>query len=349
MQKIVFEFKDKVVQYLFDASFHSIDALLDTSAAVFITDENVFANHAGLFSDRKTIVIKSGESFKTQTTVDEIILRLIEFEADRSFSLVGVGGGVITDLTGFVASVYLRGISFVFVPTSLLAMVDASIGGKNGIDVGMYKNMVGNIRQPAFILFDTSLLQTLPGDEWINGFAEIIKHAAIKDAALFEALEQNDLSYYRKNPAALSDLIRRNVVLKSEVVQRDEFEQGDRKLLNFGHTLAHAIENIYSLPHGQAVAIGMAFDARLSQRTNGFMQSERLIGLLQKYQLPVKINLEKEKVMEVLRKDKKKSKESIHYILLRQIGEAMIRKIALADIFENLVTDEMPAGEISGN
>ncbi len=134
---------------------------------------------------------------------------MIALKADRKFSLVGVGGGVITDITGFAASVYMRGIKFGFVPVSILAMVDASIGGKNGIDVGIYKNLVGTINQPEFLLYDSSFLKTLPLSEWVNGFAEVIKHACIKDAKLFKELEQNTINSYKKDREALGKLVKK--------------------------------------------------------------------------------------------------------------------------------------------
>ncbi len=177
-----------------------------------------------IFKGTKFIQIPAGESFKVQYIVDQIIDQLIGFGADRQTTLIGVGGGVVTDITGYVASVYMRGIPFGFVPTSILGMVDASIGGKNGIDVGNYKNMVGVIRQPGFLFYDVSLLQSLPVEEWVNGFAEVIKHAAIKDASLFRELEKNSINSYRKNKKALNELIRKNVMIKSAIVQKDEFE-----------------------------------------------------------------------------------------------------------------------------
>src|SRR5262249_54779473 len=156
--------------------------------------------------------------------------QLIEYNADRKTTLVGIGGGVVTDLTGYAAAVYMRGIRFGFVPTSILAMVDASIGGKNGIDVGLYKKLVCTIRQPEFLVYDYSFLKSLPKNEWVNGFAEIIKHSCIKDVALFKELEKNKLSFYQKNKPALAKLIQRNAAIKSAVVQKDEFEKGDRRL-----------------------------------------------------------------------------------------------------------------------
>src|SRR3954467_10135085 len=179
MQKKRVHFTNSTVDYYFAGGIARLDDIVDRKSAILITDENVFGHHGKRFKNWKTIVLKPGEGHKNQDTANYVIEKLIELEADRKSTLVGIGGGVITDLTGYVASVYMRGIRFGFVPTSLLAMVDASIGGKNGIDVGEYKNMVGIIRQPSFILHDMIFLNTLPENEWHNGFAEVIKHAAI--------------------------------------------------------------------------------------------------------------------------------------------------------------------------
>lgn len=300
---------------------------------VLITDENVFRLHEKRFKNWRTIVLPAGEAFKVQATVDSVVKQLIEMGVDRKWTLVGIGGGVITDLTGYVASVYLRGISFGFIPTTLLALVDASIGGKNGIDVGVYKNMVGVIRQPSFILHDLVFLNTLPEKEWKNGFAEIIKHACIRDAVLFRELEEKSLDIYRKKKTALCRLIQRNVLLKTKVVQRDEFEQGDRKLLNFGHTLGHALENRYKLMHGEAVSIGMAFAARLSRDLLGFRHEGRVVSLIEKYGLPVTVDYNAEETFEVLKGDKKKESSHMNFILLRGIGKGVIEKIPLDQLY----------------
>lgn len=335
MQKKKFHFSNSSVDYYFDGSFSQLKEFVDRNNTILLTDENVFAAHEKKFKGWKNIVIKAGEQFKNQQTVDFVIQQLIELEADRKATLVGIGGGVVTDITGFVASIYMRGISFGFVPSSLLAMVDASIGGKNGIDVGVYKNMVGIIRQPSFLLFDSSLLQTLPENEWRNGFAEIIKHASIKDAAMFKSLEKNDLNFYQKKKK-LNSLIQRNALLKTRMVQQDEFEQGDRKLLNFGHTLGHALENQYQLSHGQAISIGMAFASSLSQKINGFKSVGRVVDLLNQYGLPTTFEFDKDKVIEVLKMDKKKIKDSINFILLEKIGKAYIQSISINQLYEDL-------------
>jgi 3-dehydroquinate synthase len=336
MQKKTFRFSTASVDYYFAGGISYLKQIADQKNTVIITDENVFNNHQKRFKNWNTIVLKPGEEYKVQATADTIIEQLIGMNADRTTTLVGVGGGVITDLTGYVASVYMRGIRFGFVPTTLLSLVDASIGGKNGIDVGVYKNMVGVIRQPSFILHDLVFLSTLPENEWRNGFAEIIKHACIKDAALFRELEQHNIGFYQKKKKEVSLLIRRNALLKTKVVQQDEFEQGDRKLLNFGHTLGHALENQYELSHGEAISIGMAYASMLSQKMKGFKQAGRVVQVLENFGLPTLAEFDKDKVINVLKMDKKKVKDSINFILLEKIGKAVIQKISIDQLYESL-------------
>ena len=309
---------------------------LEKSNTVIITDENVFAHYSKKFKNYSTIVLKAGEEFKIQATVDSIVEQLFHYGANRATILVGVGGGVITDITGYVASIYMRGINFGFVPTTLLALVDASIGGKNSIDVGVYKNMVGTINQPQFILHDYSFLNTLPEVEWQNGFTEIIKHACIKDAIMYNELQSYSLKYYQTKKQILTLLIEKNAMLKTKIVAKDVNERGDRKLLNFGHTLGHALENQYKLSHGQAISIGMVFASRMSQQLLGFKQTDELINLLEQYGLPTNVLFNKKKVFEVLMMDKKREKDFVKFILLEKIGKAVIKEISLAEIKEAL-------------
>ncbi len=337
MKKRNFTFSSTTVNYYFEADFSYIEKLAPKENAVIITDEHVFAKHKKKFKGWNTIVLKAGEQYKVQQTVDGVIDQLLAFGADRKTTLIGVGGGVVTDITGYVAGIYMRGIRFGFAPTSLLAMVDASIGGKNGIDVGVYKNMVGLIRQPAFLLFDLSFLKTLPKAEWQNGFAEIIKHACIKDAVMFRLLQKHKLSDFQKNEKLLASLIEQNVLIKTKVVLNDEFEQGERKLLNFGHTLGHAIENMYELSHGQAISIGMTYAAVMSQQLKHFTGAELVVQVLEKYGLPTFAKFNTKKAFKVLMMDKKKDNVSINYILLEKIGKGVVQPllfVQLQDIFK---------------
>ncbi|HQW83594.1 MAG TPA: 3-dehydroquinate synthase [Ferruginibacter sp.] len=334
MQKTEYIFSQKTVNCYFDADFMSIDILAAGSPIVFITDENVYKLHNNKFQHYPTIKIPAGEAYKTQTTVDFIIDELIKKGANKDTMLIGVGGGVITDIAGYVAAIYMRGIKCGFVPTTILAMVDAAIGGKNGIDTGLYKNLVGTIRQPEFIFYDYSFLQTLPVKEWVNGFAEIIKHACIKDAIMFSALERYSLHDYQNDKTLIADLIEKNVAIKTTIVANDEFEQGDRKLLNFGHSIGHAIENLHGLPHGHAVSIGMVAACNLSEKINDFhfSQAEKIVKLLTLYQLPVDVETNHEEVFKILQMDKKRKSDGIYFILLKSIGHAEIKFVTLVDL-----------------
>ncbi|MBH2004224.1 MAG: 3-dehydroquinate synthase [Sphingobacteriia bacterium] len=332
MQKKTISFSTRQTAFYFDAEFSHLEKLVSKEKAVIITDEHLFDAHKRKLRGWNTIVLKPGEQFKVQQTVDVVVDQLIALGADRQSVLVGFGGGVITDITGYVAGIYMRGIEFGFVPTSILAMVDAAIGGKNGIDVGVYKNMVGLIRQPSFLLYDYTLLKTLPLNEWQNGFAEIIKHAAIKDAVMFKELESNSLAKYRKDKILLAKLVQRNALIKIKVVVNDEFEKGERKLLNFGHTLGHAIENMYELSHGQAISIGMTYAALMSKELKFFTGADQLIALLNKYGLPTVVEFDAKKAFKVLLKDKKKENVSINYILLQKIGKGVIQPLLLVQL-----------------
>lgn len=342
-------FPDKKTSYYFDVDFSYLEHIVPKQHTILITDEHILAHHQEKFAGWKTIVIEAGEAFKQQSAVDKIIDQLIELEADRTSYIVGIGGGVVTDIAGYAAGIYMRGIRFGLVPTTILAMVDAAIGGKNGVDVGAYKNLVGLIRQPDFLLFDYSFLSSLPEGQWINGFAEIIKHASIKNAPMFSVLESETLESFRNSREKIADLIEKNVQLKTAVVLNDEFERGERKLLNFGHTLGHAIENIYALPHGHAVSIGMAAAARISEEINGFPTAERLrlLAVLKQYHLPVKIEFHQAKVFEMLKLDKKRSTNEIGFILLNSIGDAIVKSISLNQLQDLLSQSLLSTTDVS--
>jgi 3-dehydroquinate synthase len=336
MKHITYKFSHSSVDYYFAYGISHLKEIVDAKNAVIITDENVYNHHEKRFRGWNTIVLKAGEDYKVQSTADAVIEQLIALEADRKTILVGAGGGVVTDITGYVASVYMRGIPFGFVPTSILAMVDASIGGKNGIDVGVYKNMVGVIRQPKFILHDLVFLNTLPQSEWENGFAEIIKHACIKDAAMFRELETSSFKTYQNRKKPVCELIQRNAIIKTKVVQRDEFEKGERRLLNFGHTLGHALETQYELSHGQAISIGMTYACHISGQLSRFKDTDRVVQLLEKYNLPTYASFDKQKVFDVMKMDKKRERKELNYILLEKIGKGIVRSVPV-DQLEKMI------------
>lgn len=332
MKKHICKFLNIETHFYFDATFNELPKLLNKENVVLITDENVIKYHQKKISGWPTIVLKPGEKYKNQQTVNYVIQQLIKLKADRTTTLVGVGGGVVTDITGYVASIYMRGVSFGFIPTTVLAMVDAAIGGKNGIDIGIYKNLLGTINQPQFLLYDISFLNSLPKNEWENGFAEIIKHACIKDEKAFKILNNKSISFYKKNKSELNNLIQKNALCKATIVQSDELEKGDRKLLNFGHTLGHAIEKTYQLSHGQAISIGMVAASRISEQLTGFRYTQKIVDIFKKYNLPTYIQIDKRKIFKALEMDKKKEQSDINYILLEKIGKGVIKKISLDEL-----------------
>jgi 3-dehydroquinate synthase len=260
--------------------------------------------------------------------------RLIALEADRSTYIVAVGGGIVCDVAGFAASIYMRGLSYGFVSTTLLSQVDASLGGKTGVNFRNYKNMVGVFSQPDFVIADISMLQTLEEKEFRSGFAEIIKAAIIKDELLFSYIEQNIDLALQKDQTVLEKMIYDSVQIKAHVVESDEKEKGERKKLNFGHTFGHAIEHLTGMLHGEAVSIGMVMAADLSVRMGLLSQNEhnRIIALLKKTGLPVHIQLKPEDLIAAMKKDKKRQADTLHMILIDKIGHAVIQPISIQQI-----------------
>lgn len=328
------KFSGKTVQYLFGAPLRETLSAYGREKLVIITDENIVGFHRQMLEGFRVISITPGEQNKQQPTVDNIIRQLLDLQADRQTVVVGLGGGVVTDIAGYVASIFKRGVRLVQAPTSILAMVDAAIGGKNGVDVGQYKNQVGTIYQPEQVVFDYEFLKSLPESEWRNGFAEIIKHACIKDAAMFNELKQHSLDAYRNRPSLLADIIERNVAIKIDIVINDEFETGDRKLLNFGHTIGHAVEAAYHIPHGQAISIGMVEAGKLSENINGFeaASQQQMISLLETYGLPVQFDYDKKKIWSLLMNDKKRENDQMSFILLSSIGKGIVKNIPLTEL-----------------
>lgn len=301
---------------------------------VVITDRTVNELYGKNWQGLRTIIMDQGEKNKTIETVSSIYQQLIGFEVDRSGFILGIGGGIVCDIAGFVASTYMRGLRFGFVPTTLLAQVDASIGGKNGMNFLGYKNMIGTFNQPDFILSDPEVLKSLPPDESANGFAEIVKHALIADKNLFEFIGNNVDLINNLDPNAINHLVRRSVEIKSAIVNRDEREKGERRKLNFGHTFGHAIEKVTGISHGKAVSLGSVIAARLSLQ-KGYINSddfERIQKALQDLGLPVTLDFDKLKVLDALLKDKKREQDVIHFILLETIGDAVVEPIHVDEL-----------------
>ncbi|MBW1727709.1 MAG: 3-dehydroquinate synthase [Deltaproteobacteria bacterium] len=292
---------------------------------VIITDVNVKRFYQNNFPPHPVITIQTGEKIKNLDTVRSIYGKLVEFGVDRSTVIIGIGGGIVCDITGFVASTFLRGVKFGFVSSTLLSQVDASVGGKNGVNFKGYKNMVGVFSQPEFVICDINLLNTLPQKEVLCGLAEIVKHAAIGNADLFKYLEE----HYQKS-----------VVIKSAIVNKDEKEKGERRKLNFGHTFGHAIEKTTGARHGEAVSAGMVMASELSVR-KGHLQpkaAQRIKSLLRNLKLPTRLQADRKTVFDALQKDKKRQGDGIYFVLLEDIGKPFVHKISITEL-EDVIND----------
>lgn len=304
---------------------------------VIVTDRNVRRYHGERFARFDVVEIEPGEEHKTLQTVERLYERFLALELDRSSVVIGVGGGVVTDVTGHAAATYLRGLPFGFVPTTLLAQVDASIGGKNGVNFRGYKNLIGGIQQPRFCVCDFDLLATLPVQELRYGFAEVVKHAAIGDGVFFSYLEERWADAFALHRPAIERVVHDSLAVKIRIVRRDERERGERMQLNFGHTLGHAIEKVAGIPHGAAVSMGMVAAARLSVARGDLRQqdAERLKSLLAAMGLPTGLETEKidkAAVLDALRRDKKRFGGRINMALLEGIGTAKIATVGFDEL-----------------
>jgi 3-dehydroquinate synthase len=281
--------------------------------------------------DVTRIVIEDGERFKDWKTLNRIYDNLLEQRCDRKTTLIALGGGVVGDLTGFAAATFMRGVPYIQVPTTLLAQVDSSIGGKTGINHAMGKNMIGVFHQPRLVLADTSVLRTLPPRELSAGLAEVIKHGFIRDLDFVAWLEANMEALLECDTEALAYAIRRSCEIKARVVAEDERETGVRAILNFGHTFGHAIEAALGYGewlHGEAVAAGMVMAADLSRRLGLLEQAdaERVRTLLVRARLPVRApDIAPARMLELMELDKKTEGGSLRFVVLDRIGAASVR------------------------
>ena len=312
----------------------NLSAYLPPSPTVIISDGNVRHLYGDQFPESRIIEIGMGEGIKTLETVKDIFQELVDQEADRTVFIVGIGGGIVCDIAGFAASTYLRGVRFGFVATTLLAQVDAGVGGKNGVNFSGYKNMVGVFNQPEFVICDPEVLKTLSDRDRGCGLAEIVKHAAIADDRLFAYLEENVDAVLAMRPEAVQRMVYDSAVIKSGIVNRDEKETGERRKLNFGHTVGHAVEKVHKLPHGEAVSIGMMAAAKLSAQRGYLTKSQvaRLAKLLESLKLPTRLAIDKAKAIDALRHDKKREQDTLHFVLLRRMGEAVVELIPLSTL-----------------
>lgn len=314
----------------------TLTALQRDKEAIFITDSNVYPLYKDLIGNNKFIIIGTGEQNKTLNTVATIFEELLAMGADRSSFIIGLGGGIVTDITGFAASTYMRGCRFGFIATTLLSQVDASVGGKNGVNFERFKNMVGTFNQPDFVICDPAFFATLPEREIRGGMAEIIKMGLIGDKALFETMARAGYDGILQNAELLKKLIFRAIEMKADIVGRDEKEQGERKKLNLGHTLAHAIEKSSTqFHHGEAVAIGLCKAAAISQALGKLTKEEQrdIEHAIADLGLPTECDIDKETLFQALKSDKKKEADAISFIAMNGIGNCEIIKLKFEELY----------------
>jgi 3-dehydroquinate synthase len=321
---------------------------------IVISDANVgglygaelVAGLRGVGLNADLLEFPAGEAAKNINTALDVAQKLLELRADRSSMLIALGGGVVGDLVGFIASVFMRSIPYIQIPTTLMAQVDSSIGGKTAIDLPSGKNLLGTFYQPQAVFADLRYLTTLPEKEFKNGLAEIIKYGIIDDEKMFCLLEDNMESVKKGDPALLLKLVETCCRIKKSIVEIDEKEQGLRRILNFGHTLGHAIEaqSAYAVAHGEGVALGMIAAVRISENI-GYLESaqrERIESLIGKSGLPVRlpVALSSEGISARLKMDKKKKGDVIHFVLLKKIGmpfiNGSIEEKVIADVLEGM-------------
>ena len=311
-----------------------LPALLPKKRVVVVSDTNIDRHYHSLIEPYDHVLIGLGESSKTLKTLDAIYHRFIELGVDRSCFVLAIGGGIVTDVAGFAASTFMRGLEFGFISTSLLGQVDASVGGKNGVNVEGYKNMVGTFTQPKFVICDVDLLRTLSPREFRTGLAEIIKAAVIADAELFEMLEQTDFSTLQSDSERLSEMVYRAVKVKADIVERDERESGDRRLLNLGHTLAHAIEKSSTkMNHGEAVAVGLALIAKVATAREmlAVADKERIVALLERAGFMLDAPVEIRTLLKAVAKDKKAEGSDIHIVFPVGVGRCTVEKMPVEE------------------
>ncbi len=336
MEKVLINTSGSVSEITTGADWKESLPLLPANNTVIITDSNVRNIYGREFPPYPVLEIKPGEDSKNLGEIEKLSQQLLHEGIGRSGFILAIGGGVVCDITGFLASVFMRGIRCGYISTSLLSQVDASTGGKNGVNLGNIKNVIGSFRQPEFVICDTSMVQTLPEEEYLSGLAELIKTGFIGDPEIIYLLETNYREIIARDNDMLSVLVTKAVRYKASIVAQDEKESGVRRILNFGHTFGHALELHESLKHGFAVASGMELAAVFSNQ-KGLINDEetlRITGLLNKYKLLREYNVPVKKMEELVLHDKKRAGNDINFVFLEKTGKGIVRKIPLSEAID---------------
>lgn len=334
MQKLEYKSLNGISEIFIGYEWTGVKDMIDPSKTVIITDQNINRIYGNKFPDCEVLVLEPGEKSKSLSTVEKLVESLLALELDRGCFLLGIGGGVVCDICGFVASVYMRGIRFGFVSTSLLSQLDASCGGKNGVNSKAYKNVIGCFNQPEFVICDTEQLKTLPSEEFVSGLGELVKHAIIKDKELFQLLEDNSDMIARGNSSLMEKLVARSLAIKISIVEKDERETSIRKLLNFGHTIGHAIETVDKKKHGVAIAEGICFASLFALEKSIIDNNsyQRIITLLKNLLIVKNTPIMSDKYIDPVLRDKKRESNIINFIVPVRVGEASILRLEIDEL-----------------
>lgn len=336
-QNIIYQEGNSIIHF---NSMSYIVQLINFYNSFVIIDKKVYDLYPQYFKGVNGFILESVEHNKSIESYKLCIEKLINLNLDKQSTIIAIGGGIVCDFAGFVAATYKRGTKLILVPTTFLAQVDASIGGKNGLNYLSTKNMIGTIRLPDEVVINTEFLTTLPMDEIINGFAEVIKISTIYNLQLFEYLENFELPTDNEWSGSLSIkiLVSESIRLKMQIVSKDTFDNGIRQILNFGHTIAHSLESVYGISHGKSVSLGISIASYISLQNKIITQTEydRILNLLMKFRLPVKFKFSTDKLTPFIKNDKKNSNLNINEILVKGIGEYTFKSFALDDYFRYL-------------
>lgn len=336
MEKITINTPGFRSEILVGEKWEAVSGLIPENGTVIITDENVNQLYGSRFPGVPVFSLTPGEGSKKLEVIEYLAGQLLEAGIDRTGFVLAVGGGVVSDVAGFLASIYMRGIRCGYVSSTLLSQVDASMGGKNGVNLGGTKNMLGTIRQPEFVICDPAMLKTLPEQEYLSGLAEMIKTAIIGDKKLFELIEKKFDDIISRNSDLMTILVAKSVRFKGLVVSKDEREKGLRRILNFGHTFGHAVEMMKSVKHGFAVASGMelATDFSFEKKYISLEEKERINKLLKRFMLLEKHDLTDDQVKKLVIHDKKKTGTDLHFVFTQGIGKVIVEKVPVGEVLE---------------
>jgi 3-dehydroquinate synthase len=336
VEKVVINIPGFRSEILVGVNWESVTGMLPESGVVIITDDNVRALFGERFPKVPIFSVAPGEGSKNLKVIEHLAEKLLEAGIDRTGFILAVGGGVVCDLAGFLASIYMRGIRCGYVSSTLLSQVDASTGGKNGVNLGGTKNMLGNIRQPEFVICDPAMLLTLTVQEFLSGLSELIKTAIIGDIELFDIIDRSYKEIMDRDLELLSLVVAKSVKFKASVVSEDEKESGLRRILNFGHTFGHAIELQKSFKHGFAVASGMEL-ATVFSFEKGYInleEKERIINILKRYGLLENYDITGYQLEQLIIHDKKKTGTEINFVFTEGIGKADVKKVSVSELID---------------